>query len=145
MAARGEVFAETTNVCTEIEKGIYGTRDHYVVSAHIDAPDQFKKDWTDTDNDDLWRFLTEKRYDMMKELLYNGTPVQFPSGGRSLEPLVYSGDTCFLWPVVPGTTSIEPGDIVFCEVQPNDRFYCHLVWKKAFTRPSTESKRNTMS
>ena len=68
----------------------------------------------------------------MKELLHKGEPVQFRSSGRSLAPLVFSGDVCFIWPILRGKTIIEAGDIVFCEVQPKNLFYCHLVWKKGF-------------
>ena len=79
---------------------------------------------------------------MMKELLCRGLPVQFRSTGRSLEPLVFSGDVCFLWPILSGKTEILPGDIVFCEVQPNGRFYCHLVWNKGMypTQSGTEKE-----
>ena len=55
--------------------------------------------------------------------------VQFKSSGRSLEPLVFSGDTCFFHPIAPGCNSqIKAGDIVFCHVQPGNNYYCHLVW-----------------
>ena len=74
--------------------------------------------------------LSHKRNDMMKELLGRGEPVQFRSTGKSLEPLVFSGDVCFIWPILWGKTIIQPGDIVFCEVQPKNLYYCHLVWKK---------------
>ena len=58
----------------------------------------------------------------------HGTPVQFISSGRSLEPLVWSGDNIVLYPIIPTVTKIQAGDIVFCAVQPNDRYYVHLVW-----------------
>ena len=67
---------------------------------------------------------------MMQELL-RGISIQFNSSGRSLEPLVFSGDTCFLDPIHSGCNSheIQAGDIVFCHVQPNWRYYTHLVWR----------------
>ena len=66
----------------------------------------------------------------MREALLAGSIVQFKSTGRSLEPLVFSGDVCFLHPVLPGCNSqILPGDIIFCHVQPGNRYYTHLVWR----------------
>ena len=77
-----------------------------------------------------WRFLTQKRYDMMKEELLQGWPVQFKGAGNSLAPHVVSGDTCFIDPIRPGINSeILAGDIVFASVQPNDRHFIHLVWR----------------
>ena len=69
-----------------------------------------------------------KRYDRCKELLMHGIPVQFMSSGRSLEPLVCSGENIVLYPIITGITNIRAGDIVFCSVQPSDRYYVHLVW-----------------
>ena len=57
-----------------------------------------------------------------------GDLVQFKSSGNSLWPLVHSGDICWFTPNIPGC-EIKVGDIVFCHVQPKDRYYCHLVWK----------------
>ena len=79
-----------------------------------------------------------KKYDIMKHALQEGQPVQFQSSGNSLAPLVWSGDTCFLWPVPPDR-KILPGDIVFAHVQPRDRYYVHLVWsKEEYTDPETK-------
>ena len=64
----------------------------------------------------------------MKECLLRGDPIQYKSNGKSLEPLVYSGDVCFIWPITAGITKIKPGDIVFCQVQPRNNYYVHLVW-----------------
>ena len=65
----------------------------------------------------------------MKEALAIGNTVQMRSGGKSLEPLVHSGDTCFFEPYRPGINSdIQAGDIVFCHVLPKWHYYCHLVW-----------------
>ena len=66
----------------------------------------------------------------MREALLEGSPVQFMSSGRSLDPLVFSGDTWVFNPTLPGcNSSIKAGDIVFCHVQPNSRYYCHLLWR----------------
>ena len=92
-------------------------------------PHDYDYDWTDNPDEDIWQFLTSKRYDIMREVLLDGNPVQTKSGGKSLQPLVFSGDTCFFNPILPGCNSnIGAGDLVFCRVQPNDRYYCHLVW-----------------
>ena len=64
----------------------------------------------------------------MQEVLLEGNPIQFKTGGKSLEPLVYSGDVCFIWPIQAGITKIHAGDIVFCKVQPQQNYYVHLVW-----------------
>ena len=64
----------------------------------------------------------------MREALYQGNTVQIKSGGKSLEPLVYSGDTCFFDPVIPGH-NILAGDIVFCHVVPRMYYFVHLVWR----------------
>ena len=120
--------------CLDSEISIYGTKEHYLVSGLGSAPVGFEHDWTETDNNGLWQFLNNKRYDLMKEVLQRGEPVQFKSSGGSLAPLVYSGDICFIWPIIPGTTKVQPGDVVFCEVQPKGRYYVHLVWKKSLYR-----------
>ena len=65
----------------------------------------------------------------MKEALMRGANVQMRSGGTSLQPLVYAGDTCFFDPIRPGVNSnIRAGDIVFCHVLPTWHYYVHLVW-----------------
>ena len=46
------------------EVAVYGDQEHYVVSARYDAPANFDSDWTHTNNEDLWRFLTRKRDEM---------------------------------------------------------------------------------
>ena len=109
---------------------IFGDKEHFVLSGDVVAPDEYDYDWTDTLDKTLWSWLNNKRYEIMKEALLSGESVQFISGGNSLIPYVYSGDTCFLHPIVPGKTSnILPGDIVFCAVQDGDRYYVHLVWR----------------
>ena len=63
---------------------------------------------------------------MMVEVLLDGITVQYTGSGGSLSPFVESGYTCFLEPI---RGQILRGDIVFAAVQPNDRHYCHLVWR----------------
>ena len=68
---------------------------------------------------------------MIKEQLQLGKPVIYRSSGWSLYPRVWSNDLCTYEPV----TSIyqaNVNDIVFCEVQPGDRFYAHLVSRRWF-------------
>ena len=119
---------------------VFGTKELYVVAGDGPAPpglDREPEVIMNCRDDALWQVLTKQRYDLMKSILKSGRPIQFRSSGKSLEPLVYSGDLCFLWPVRPpagpadtSCTSIQPGDIVFCAVQPNSRYYVHLVWAK---------------
>ena len=66
----------------------------------------------------------------MRELLLANIPVQFCSTGWSLHPLIESNEACHLKPVGSNTDDVVPGDIVFCLVQPNNRYYVHLVWRK---------------
>ena len=54
--------------------------------------------------------------------------MQYRSSGWSLWPLVHGNDVCMYEPVLHPET-IREGDIVFCEVQPGDRFYAHKVHK----------------
>ena len=119
----------------------YGTKEHYLISAYSDATDEYGEDWSYHPNAELWQFLTNKRYEMMQETLLQGHPIQFKTGGRSLEPLVYSGDICFIWPLQPGITQIKPGDIVFCQVQPRQTYYVHLVWSVSNYRTKTGTER----
>ena len=62
----------------------------------------------------------------MKRMLQNGQSVQYRSSGNSLRPLVYSGDCCILVPVWDPALLV-PYDVVFCEVQPGNRFYTHYI------------------
>ena len=51
------------------------------------------------------------------------------SGGKSLQPLVWSGDTCFSHPIIPGVNhKVRAGDIVVCHGLPKWHYYVHLVW-----------------
>ena len=70
-----------------------------VITAYTDAPYGYDEDWSYHPNGELWQFLTNKRYEAMQEILHEGNPIQFKTGGKSLEPLIYSGDVCFIWPI----------------------------------------------
>ena len=65
---------------------------------------------------------------MAKEVLLGQNEIQLICGGKSLEPLLHDGDTCFFKPTAMAP-KIRAGDIVFCQVQPNSRYYVHLVWR----------------
>ena len=66
---------------------------------------------------------------MIKEMLLEGTSNKYRSSGSSLYPKVKCGDECTYAPVEEAH-EIEEYDIVFCEVQPGDRFYAHMVKAK---------------
>ena len=80
------------------------------------------------------------RWHMCKKQLLEGTPVQYKSGGNSLYPLVHANDSCLFAPVVNPDT-LKVGDIVFCEVQPGNRFFAHLIktieWENCKVDPRT--------
>jgi hypothetical protein len=95
-------------------------------SHEVRANPQLDKDWTLSDD---WDVELQRRYQrnvMCKEQLLAGRSICYRSGGNSLWPRVQSNDLCTYAPVT-AEVPIEVDDIVFCEVQPNDRFYAHLV------------------
>ena len=75
--------------------------------------------------------LRDLRNRLMKEKLKRGESVQYQSTGWSMYPLIYSEDTCVFEPLCGDPQldqlPVEEGDCVFCEVQPNNRFYAHAV------------------
>ena len=73
----------------------FGDRDNFVVLGNDLAPEEWNRDWTRSFDEDVWRSRNSLRYNMMREALYQGNTVQIKSGGKSLDPLVWSGDTCF--------------------------------------------------
>ena len=54
--------------------------------------------------------------------------MQYKSAGNSLFPLVHANDSCLFEPVA-NPEELKQGDVVFCEVQPGDRFFAHLIHK----------------
>ena len=66
---------------------------------------------------------------MIKEQLLSGKPVIYRSSGWSLYPRVHSNDQCHFDPV-SSPDEVRHNDVVFCEVQPGDRFFAHLVSRK---------------
>ena len=75
--------------------------------------------------------LRAVRNEMIKEQLQLGKPVIFRSSGWSLYPRVWPNDQCTYEPVT-SADEVQEDDIVFCQVQPGDRFYAHLVSRKWF-------------
>ena len=73
--------------------------------------------------------LRHERNKLIKEKLLAGETVCYRSSGSSLKPRVKSGDQCTFIPVTEAC-QVERNDIVFCEVQPGDRFYGHVVKKR---------------
>ena len=89
-------------------------------------------DWTLCPEDPAKELrLREERNEMLKEQLQLGKPVIYRSSGWSLYPRVRSNDRCSYEPVT-SAHEVHQGDIVFCQVQPGDRFYGHLVSCKWF-------------
>ena len=100
--------------------------------AHEIHPDQ-EIDWTIPKNGgwaEEFR-LRQHRNNLIKFQLQAGMSVQYRSSGWSLFPQVHSNDLCMFEPVLHPDT-IEVGEIVFCEVQPGNRFYAHKVRKIYF-------------
>ena len=79
-----------------------------------------------------WGFelrLREARNRLIKEELLKHKPVTYRSSGWSLWPRINSGDQCTYHPVTH-PSEVEEKDIIFCEVQPGNRFYAHTVKQK---------------
>ena len=68
----------------------------------------------------------EERNKLVKAHLLEGKTVAFRSSGNSLYPRVWSGDSCTYQPVA-NAAEIQLNDVVFCEVQPGNRFFAHVV------------------
>ena len=98
---------------------------------------RLRVDWLDVD----WTLYPEdrakelrlrtQRDEMIKEQLQLGKSVIYRSSGWSLYPLVWSNDLCSYDPVT-SADEVSEDDIVFCQVQPGDRFFAHLVSRKWF-------------
>ena len=87
-------------------------------------------DWTLCPEDPAKELrLREERNVLIKEQLQLGKPVVYRSSGWSLYPRIHSNDWCFYDPVMYAD-EVNKDDIVFCEVQPGNRFFAHLVTRK---------------
>ena len=89
-------------------------------------------DWTLCPEDPAKELrLRWERNVLIKEQLQLGNPVVYRSSGWSLWPRVWSNDLCSYDPVT-SANEVRFGDIVFCQVQPGDRFFAHVVSRKWF-------------
>ena len=75
------------------------------------------------------------RNNIIKEQLRKGFRVQFLSSQGSMWPLYNCGDAVLLEPISSESDLLE-GDIVFCEVQPGNRFYCHEIQRINYEAPA---------
>ena len=80
----------------------------------------------DTDRELEFR---EARNQSIKAQLLEGKTVAYHQSGWSLYPRASKNDLCCYVPV-RFDESVDEGDIVFCEVQPEGHFYAHLVQTK---------------
>jgi hypothetical protein len=98
-------------------------------SRHETRP-EFDVDWTLCPEDWEQELARRKmRNEMIKDMLQAGRSVCYRSSGWSLYPRVHSNDQTTYEPVT-SADQVQVDDIVFCEVQPGDRFYAHLVKRK---------------
>jgi hypothetical protein len=66
---------------------------------------------------------------LIKYNLLAGNNACYRSSGWSLHPRVWPNDLTTYAPVT-SADQVHEKDIVFCQVQPGDRFYAHLVKRK---------------
>ena len=87
----------------------------------------YELDWTIHDGDEEWEERDRAIRDgMIKDLLTSGRSVQYRSTGNSLKPVVYSGDVT-MWEPVTDHSTLVIGEIVWCVVQPTQRYYGHAI------------------
>ena len=104
----------------------------YVLESRHEVSGEFDVDWTlCPENWPLEMERRELRNNMIKEQLQKGRNVAYISSGWSLWPRVLSNDRCTYEPV-ESEDQVRQDDIVFCQVQPGDRFYAHLVTTKSW-------------
>ena len=90
------------------------------------VPPQFDFDWTLHKVKKLELQRREQRDQLVKEALQSGKTVKFRSSGNSLDPWVLSNDSCTYAPVTD-PKELRLHDVVFCQVQPCNRFYGHII------------------
>ena len=83
-------------------------------------------DWTLHSDWSIELKRRDERNKLVKAELQNGNTVAFRSSGNSLDPWVLSGDCCTYAPVTDHR-DLQQHDVVFCEVQPGDRFFAHII------------------
>jgi hypothetical protein len=86
-------------------------------------------DWTLCEDRGEEMKRRKMRNEMIKDKLKAGRSVCYRSSGWSLYPRVHCNDQTIYDPVT-SDDQVQVGDIVFCQVQPYDRFFAHLVKEK---------------
>ena len=86
-------------------------------------------DWTLCEDRGEEMKRRKMRNEMIKDKLKAGRSVCYRSSGWSLYPRVHCNDQTTYDPVT-SADQVQVGDIVFCTVQPYDRFFAHLVKEK---------------
>ena len=88
-------------------------------------------DWTLCGEDMAKEYrLREQRNQMIKDELLASKYAVFRSGGYSLESIGSKNNDCTEYHPVTKDEEINERDVVFCQVQPTNRFYGHLVLSK---------------
>ena len=96
-----------------------------VFEAHAVHP-SLEVDWTLDGDQAVEQTNNDFRNNMIKNMLQSGRSVQYRSTGNSLTPVVWSGDVT-MWEPVKDHSKLVVGDIVFCAVQPGDRYFGHAI------------------
>ena len=115
---------------------------------HDPNAELFDFDWallSDTWSE-AWSEELKKRKDhnhLIKAQLLSGKVVCYRSSGDSLWPRVNDGDCCTYGPV-ESAEQVTECDIVFCQVDPDDRFVAHVVKKKE-RHPNRQELRFTIA
>ena len=100
--------------------------------------DEVDVDWTLCPSDRHKELrLRQERNIRIKEELLLGKPVIYRSQGWSLWPRVHANDQCTFDPV-NSADEVKVQDIVFCQVQPSDRFFGHVVSQKWYDNRDEE-------
>ena len=98
-----------------------------VFEAHEVHPSA-ETDWALVVDLEQEQHLRDVRNSLVRDMLRSGRSTQWRQTGNSLSPMVRSGDVT-MWEPVTDHTLLEVGDVVFCAVQPGDRFYGHMIHK----------------
>ena len=117
-----------------------------VLEGPHEAAPPFHEDWTivpgSKSDPEKWERelrLRDARNRLIRESLIEGRSVFYRSSGKSMWPLVQSDDACTFHPIQAVTakdgihtiekeaSDIGVGDIVFCQVQPRQHHYAHIV------------------
>ena len=97
-----------------------------VLPGEHSVPSDFDFDWTLHKDKTIELRRRAERNRLVEEALLEGKTVAFRSSGNSLNPWVFSGDSCTYAPVTE-PKELRLHDIVFCQVQPGDRYYAHII------------------